>query len=137
MMGPFTSPSSSPRLCNNLPFRAPDLDVPASFTNPSAGPRRTNLHAMVTGFKSTGQKTGDVNTLASTATGPVRYVGPAPPAENPPYAHRYVNLVFETNATFTVPQSYVQQTLGFDLPAFVKKTGLGPPVRGNWFNVTG
>ncbi|KAH8901867.1 PEBP-like protein [Coniochaeta sp. PMI_546] len=110
----------------------------ASFTNPSAGPRRTNLHAMVTGFKSTGQKTDSgINTLATTATGPVKYVGPAPPAENPPHAHRYVELLFETNATFTVPQSYVQQTLGFDLPAFIQKTGLAPPIRGNWFNVTG
>ncbi|KAB5529054.1 phosphatidylethanolamine-binding protein [Coniochaeta sp. 2T2.1] len=120
-----------------------DLDVPASFTNPSSGPRRTNLHAMITGFKSTGQTTtaadggAVINTLSSTATGPVKYVGPAPPAENPPHAHRYVELLFETNATFTVPQSYVQPTLGFDLPAFVKKTGLAPPIRGNWFSVTG
>jgi hypothetical protein len=115
-----------------------DLDVPASFTNPSAGPRRTNLHAMLTGFKSSGQKPdAGVNVLSSTATGPVRYVGPAPPAENPPHAHRYVELLFETNASFSVPQSYVQQTLGFDLFAFIQKTGLAPPVRGNWFNVTG
>lgn len=115
-----------------------DLDVPASFTAPSSGPRRTNLHAMITGFRSSGQMKSDgINTLTSTATGPVRYVGPAPPAENPTHAHRYVELLFETNATFTVPQSYVQQTLGFDLPAFVKNTGLEAPVRGNWFAVTG
>ena len=124
-----------------LPIPNPnaDLDVPASFTNPSSGPRRTNLHALITGFKSTGQITADngINALSSTATGPVKYVGPAPPAENPPHAHRYVELLFETNATFSVPQSYVQPTLGFDLPGFVKKTGLGAPVRGNWFTVTG
>ncbi|OIW22495.1 PEBP-like protein [Coniochaeta ligniaria NRRL 30616] len=125
-------------LNGTYPWLMMDLDVPASFTNPSAGPRRTNLHAMITGFKSTGQKTETgINTLTSTATGPVKYVGPAPPAETPPHAHRYVELLFETNATFTVPQSYVQQTLGFDLQAFVQKAGLAPPVRGNWFNVTG
>jgi phosphatidylethanolamine-binding protein (PEBP) family uncharacterized protein len=114
-----------------------DLDVPASFSNPSAGPRRTNLHALITGFKATGQKIGTVNTLSSAATGPVKYVGPGPPKETPEHPHRYVNLLFETNSTFSVPQSYVQQTLGFDLPAFVQKTGLGAPVAGNWFNVTG
>lgn len=117
----------------------PDLDVPSSFTGPSTGPRRTNLHAMITGFKSStsGVTSGGIYTLTSTATGPVKYVTPAPPAETPAHAHRYVELLFETEAGFAVPQAYVKQTLVFYLPGFIQKTGLGPPVRGNWFNVTG
>ncbi|KAL1856943.1 hypothetical protein VTK73DRAFT_8167 [Phialemonium thermophilum] len=116
-----------------------DLDVPASFTNPSAGPRRTNLHAMITGFQSDGTKTdGGVNVLSSSATGPVRYLGPAPPAETPPHPHRYVQLLFPTpESGFSVSQADVGQSLGFDIHAFIKKKNLDAPVRANYFNVTG
>ncbi|KAK5654906.1 hypothetical protein OQA88_6662 [Cercophora sp. LCS_1] len=115
-----------------------DQDVPANFQNPSAGARRTNLHALITGFKSSGQKSGEVFTLTSTSTGPIAYTGPAPPAERPPYAHRYVSLLYETTDSFSVTRTQVGQTFGFDLAAFVKTVGLtGEPVRGNYFNVTG
>lgn len=114
-----------------------DQDVPANFQNPSAGARRTNLHAMISGFKSSGQTSNGVFTLTTTATGPIAYTGPAPPAERPPYAHRYVSLLYETTATFSVTRQQVGQTFGFDLAAFVKATGLGAPIRGNYFNVTG
>ena len=110
---------------------------PANFQNPSAGGRRTNLHAMISGFKSSGQTSNSVFTLTSTSTGPIAYTGPAPPAERPPYAHRYVSLLYETTATFSVSRTQVGQTFGFDLAAFVTTVGLGKPIRGNYFNVTG
>lgn len=115
------------------------LPSPANFQNPSAGGRRTNLHALITGFKPTGQKdTNGVYTLTSTSTGPVAYTGPAPPAEKPPYAHRYVSLLYETPTTLSVSKTQVGQTFGFDLAAFVKTVGLtAPPVRANYWNVTG
>ncbi|KAK4039991.1 phosphatidylethanolamine-binding protein 4 [Parachaetomium inaequale] len=118
-----------------------DLDVPSNFQNPSSGPRRTNLHALITGFKPTAEPTasGGVYTLTPPAgtAGPVAYVGPAPPAENPPHAHRYVSLLYETAADFAVTKAQVGQTFGFDLAAFVGKAGLGVPVRAGYFNVTG
>ncbi|KAK0619152.1 phosphatidylethanolamine-binding protein [Immersiella caudata] len=114
-----------------------DLDVPANFQNPSAGARRTNLHAMISGFKSSGQTSNGVNTLTSTATGPIAYVGPGPPPENPPYAHRYVSLLYETNSTFSVSRTQVGQTFGFNLATFATAVGLGQPIRANYWNVTG
>ncbi|KAK3942554.1 phosphatidylethanolamine-binding protein [Diplogelasinospora grovesii] len=122
-----------------------DQDVPANFQNPSAGGRRTNLHAMISGFKMSGANTTitmsdgtpmAVYTLTSTATGPVAYVGPVPPAETPAHPHRYVNLLYETPKDFAVTKAQVGQTLGFNLTQFVAANGLGLPVRGNWFNVT-
>lgn len=66
------------------------------------------------------------------------YVGPAPPRENPPHAHRYVSLLYETPAGFSVTRAQVGQTLGFDLARFVQAVGLeGSPVRAGYFNVTG
>jgi phosphatidylethanolamine-binding protein len=116
------------------------LDRPASFTNPSAGPRRTNLHAMISGFKA-GTTTADgVHTLTSTATTPKAYVGPGPPPETPPYAHRYVNLIFEEPAGFAVPASEAAQIragIGFDLAKFTTAAGLKAPIAANYLNVTG
>ncbi|KAK0727796.1 phosphatidylethanolamine-binding protein [Lasiosphaeria miniovina] len=118
-----------------------DQDVPANFQNPSAGGRRTNLHAMLTGFKASSSGGGDVgavHALASSATGPVAYTGPAPPAETPAHPHRYVSLLYETPAAgFAVTRAQVGQTLGFNLATFVAAVGLGAPVRANYFNVTG
>ncbi|KAK4240934.1 phosphatidylethanolamine-binding protein 4 [Achaetomium macrosporum] len=120
------------------------IGKPANFQNPSSGPRRTNLHALVTGFKpsesTTINTTGGIYyplTPPSGTSGPVSYVGPAPPAENPPHAHRYVSLLYETAAGFAVSRSQVGQTLGFNLAEFVGKVGLGTPVRAGYFNVTG
>ncbi|KAK3359658.1 phosphatidylethanolamine-binding protein [Lasiosphaeria hispida] len=114
-----------------------DQDVPSNFQNPSAGARRTNLHALISGFKATGQTVNGVFTLASSSTGPITYTGPAPPAENPPYAHRYVSLLYETTSTFTVSRTQVGQTFGFNLATFVTAAALGKPIRGSYFNVTG
>lgn len=93
---------------------------------------------MISGFKASADQASDgVNVLTSTATGPVKYVGPAPPAENPPYAHRYVELLFETDDSFAVTTADVGQTFGFDVNAFIAKVKLDPPIRANYFNVTG
>jgi phosphatidylethanolamine-binding protein len=92
---------------------------------------------MISGFKSSGQTSNGVHTLTSTSTAPVAYVGPGPPAENPPYAHRYVSLLYETSSTFSVSKTQVGQTFGFDLAKFVTAMNLGKPIRGNYFNVTG
>ncbi|KAK0710211.1 phosphatidylethanolamine-binding protein [Lasiosphaeria miniovina] len=114
-----------------------DQDVPANFQNPSAGGRRTNLHAMLTGYKA-GANAGAVHALVTSATGPVAYTGPAPPAETPAHPHRYVSLLYETPAAgFAVTRAQVGQTLGFNLTAFVAAVGLVVPVRANYFNVTG
>ncbi|KAK3374155.1 hypothetical protein B0T24DRAFT_704340 [Lasiosphaeria ovina] len=116
---------------------------PANFQNPSAGGRRTNLHAMLTGFKASSSSSsagdvGAVHALATSATGPVAYTGPAPPAETPAHPHRYVSLLYETPAAgFAVTRAQVGQTLGFNLATFVAAVGLGAPVRANYFNVTG
>ncbi len=92
---------------------------------------------MISGFKSSGQVQDGVHTLTSSSNAPVSYVGPSPPAETPPYAHRYVSLLYETKEGFSVTKAQVGQTFGFDLAAFVEKNGLGTPIRGNYFNVTG
>ncbi len=92
---------------------------------------------MISGFKSSGQVQDGVHTLTSSSSGPVAYVGPSPPAETPPYAHRYVSLLYETKDGFLMTKTQVGQTFGFDLAAFVDKNGLGTPLRGNYFNVTG
>lgn len=118
--------------------------MPASFTNPSAGPRRTNLHGLISGYKASGTVTdAGVHVLTSTATTPASYMGPAPPAENPAHAHRYVELLYEQPAgaaAFAVPSSMrsaVQGRIGFDVVAFAKAAGLGEPLAANYFNVTG
>ncbi|KAK4189129.1 phosphatidylethanolamine-binding protein [Podospora australis] len=115
-----------------------DLDVPANFQNPSAGGRRTNLHALITGFKSSGQTVNGVYTLTSTSTGPITYVGPSPPAENPPYPHKYVSLLYETPGGFTVTRAQVGQTFGFNLTTFLSTVKITEaPVRANYLTVTG
>ncbi|KAL2117917.1 hypothetical protein VTJ04DRAFT_7577 [Mycothermus thermophilus] len=122
-----------------------DIDVPGNFQNPSSAPRRTNLHALITGFTPSPDATittedgSVIYTLVPPAqAGPVPYVGPAPPPENPPHPHQYVSLIYETEPEFAVTRDQVGQTLGFDLLAFVEKVGLvGEPVRAGYFNVTG
>ncbi|KAK4646045.1 hypothetical protein QC761_206895 [Podospora bellae-mahoneyi] len=115
---------------------------PSNFQNPSSGPRRTNLHALITGFKFSGQTvsvagvSNPIYTLTSSSTGPITYVGPSPPAENPPYAHKYVSLLYETPEGFTVTRQQVGQTFGFNLTTFVDTVGLtAAPVRASYISV--
>jgi hypothetical protein len=49
-----------------------------------------------------------------------------------------VSLLYETPAGFSATRQQVGQTLGFDLAKFVAAVGLtSPPIRANYFNVTG
>ncbi|KAL1836609.1 hypothetical protein VTJ49DRAFT_4884 [Mycothermus thermophilus] len=119
-----------------------DLDVPGNFQNPSSAPRRTNLHALITGFvpsPTPDDATGIYLLIPpSPSAGPVPYVGPGPPPENPPHPHKYVSLLYETAADFTVTREQVGQTFGFDLAAFVERVGIvDGPMRAGYFNVTG
>ncbi|KAK1835323.1 phosphatidylethanolamine-binding protein [Podospora conica] len=116
-----------------------DQDVPSNFQNPTAGPRRANLHALITGFTSSAERdpVHGVYLLTSPVTTPVPYTGPSPPAEVPPYPHRYVSLLYESPANFTATRAQVGTTLPFDLAKFVNATGLTVPVRANWWAVTG
>ncbi|KAL2126826.1 hypothetical protein VTI74DRAFT_178 [Chaetomium olivicolor] len=112
----------------------------SKFQSPSSGPRRIKPHALVTGFKPSTTQTAingvGVYTLSppTRTSGPVAYVVPAPPVEKPPHAHRYVSLLYETAADFTLSRSQVDQTLEFNLAELVGKVGLGAPVRARWFN---
>jgi phosphatidylethanolamine-binding protein len=96
---------------------------------------------MISGFKASATANADgLYILTSTATTPKAYVGPAPPPETPPYAHRYVELLFEQPANFAVPSSQtraIQQGIGFDINAFITAASLSAPIAGNYFNVTG
>ncbi|OCL02967.1 PEBP-like protein [Glonium stellatum] len=117
-----------------------DIDVPASFTGGAAGTRGVNLHAMLTGFKSSGQTMSGTYILSSVATSPASYLAPAPPAEAPPHPHKYVELLFEQPANWAVPssqQSAVSNRLGFNLTQFTVAAGLGSPIRANYFQVAG
>ncbi|CAK7218195.1 hypothetical protein SBRCBS47491_003427 [Sporothrix bragantina] len=107
-----------------------DLDVP------SGSSRNTLLHAMIQDFK----VGTDGKTLTSTATGPVSYMGPAPPKETPAHPHHYVEVLFVQPAGFAVPAaqaSVVRSRMGFKLADFVTAAQLGAPVAGNYFTVTG
>lgn len=79
-------------------------------------------------------------TLSSTATTPKAYTAPAPPAENPPFAHRYVNFLYAQPPNFVVPasqQSVVSSGLNFNVTQFAIDASLGEPILGNYFMVTG
>ncbi|KAH7317808.1 phosphatidylethanolamine-binding protein [Rhexocercosporidium sp. MPI-PUGE-AT-0058] len=117
-----------------------DLDVPGSLVGGAAGSRVTNLHCLLTGFTSSTMATNSMYTLTTKDTSPKAYVGPAPPAENPPYAHKYVEILYPQPAGFKVPStqtSAISRGIGFNLTAFVSEAKLGSPVRANWFTVTG
>ncbi|KAL2269014.1 hypothetical protein VTJ83DRAFT_3860 [Remersonia thermophila] len=120
-----------------------DLDVPGNFQNPSSAPRRTNLHALITGLVPSAAAHPDANGIyplvpASPSPGPVAYVGPGPPPETPPHPHKYVSLLYETAPGFAVTREQVGPTFGFDLAAFVERVGIAEaPVRAGYFNVTG
>ncbi|KAL2065761.1 hypothetical protein VTL71DRAFT_3431 [Oculimacula yallundae] len=117
-----------------------DLDVPGALVGGPAGTRVTNLHCLLTGFTSTSKATNSIYTLSTKDTSPKAYVGPGPPAETPPYAHKYVELLYAQPAGFKVPStqtSAISKGIGFNLTSFVVDAKLGTPLLANWFTVTG
>ncbi|KAK5636023.1 hypothetical protein RRF57_011735 [Xylaria bambusicola] len=108
----------------------------------SAGKPATYLHTVLRDFKASGAASAaGITTLKTTATGPVSWFGPAPPAENPPHPHRYTNLLWVQPANWQVPSAastmLQNQKLGFDVPKFITAAGLSNPIAANYFNVTG
>lgn len=100
------------------------------------------LHALVAGFTSSKEANADGIYILENAdpSGPAAYIGPSPPAENPPKAHNYVELLFEKTDAYKEPQvdySGFNNRLGVDLAELIATLGLGEPVAANYFNVTG
>jgi phosphatidylethanolamine-binding protein len=66
---------------------------------------------------------------------------PAPPAESPPYPHRYTNLLWEQPANWVIPSAVSTKLQngrsGFSVEDFQKGAGLSNPIAANYFNVTG
>ncbi|KAI1080790.1 PEBP-like protein [Whalleya microplaca] len=119
-----------------------DLDASTNFQNPSAGQAVTYLHTVIQDFKASGSASADgVNTLTSTATGPVAWFNPMPGAENPPHPHRYTNLLWEQPEDWALPTAansmLQQQKVGFSVLEFITAAGLSTPIAANYFNVTG
>lgn len=105
------------------------VDPGAVGTNSSSGQVR---HWLVYGV----QISGGTVSLAN-GTQVTQYAGPAPPAGSGP--HRYTIALYSQPSTFTPPANLSTANIGlatgFDFPAFVQSTGLGPLVAGTYFTV--
>jgi len=67
------------------------------------------------------------------------YLAPAPQAELPPRAHRYIQLLYEQPDNFSIPAEFedvLKSRVGFALDSFASLTGLGEVVAANWFTIT-
>jgi phosphatidylethanolamine-binding protein (PEBP) family uncharacterized protein len=115
-----------------------DIDLPNGNGLGSAPTRGTVLHALLQDFTPSGATQNGTSLLATKATGPTSYFGPAPPAETPKHPHNYVFVLHAQPANFAVPasqKSVVQSRLNIDWNKFVKEAGLGAPIAGNYLQV--
>jgi hypothetical protein len=113
---------------------------PGSLVGGPAGARYPNLHCLATGYKASTTASNGIYALTTKETAPKPYLGPGPPPENPPYAHRYMQLLFAQPDGFKVPSTQtaaIQKGVQFNITSFMVDAKLGQPVRGNYFNVTG
>jgi phosphatidylethanolamine-binding protein len=97
--------------------------------------RQTLLHALIPGY--TASSNGTL-TSPNVASAPAPYIGPNPPAENPAFPHRYVELLYREPANFQVPASEanaIQTRRGFNMTTFVQATNLSTPIEANFFQV--
>lgn len=86
----------------------------------------------------TSNSTSSYTLTADFKSGLAPYVPPAPPAELPPRAHRYIQLLFQQPSNFSIPTAFeevLQTRVGFDLGGFVEATGLGNVLAANYFLV--
>ncbi|KAK7740841.1 hypothetical protein SLS62_010985 [Diatrype stigma] len=104
----------------------------------------TYLHTVIRDFAPAAEADANgVYPLTTQQTGPVTWFGPMPPAENPPRAHRYTNLIWEQpdGTGWTIPQSASSmlqtQRFGFNVASFQTAAALEDPISAVWFNVTG
>ncbi|KAL6156254.1 hypothetical protein ACJQWK_09670 [Exserohilum turcicum] len=108
-----------------------DIDVTQN------GRPTTVLHALLQDYTPSGAVQNGTAVLATTATGPSSYFGPAPPAGAPP-THRYVFLLHEQPANFAVPPAHrqaVSSRFGIDWSGFIADAGLKAPLAGNYLQV--
>jgi phosphatidylethanolamine-binding protein (PEBP) family uncharacterized protein len=114
-----------------------DLDIPPANGSTK---RRTLLHCMNTGFKTTGQQlSGAATLLATSEQGPAQYIPPGPPPTDT-IAHRYVQLLFQQPAGLSISAADFADTnnrFNFDVPSFMSKNGVSAPVAANFFKVDG
>jgi phosphatidylethanolamine-binding protein len=130
--------------CKSAPSQPLNPEAPPpdayreSHRSPGGGAqRRTLLHGLISDYKQTG---GAGGALTTTATGPVSYMGPAPPAENPAHPHKYVEILYEQPAGFAIPasqRSATQARMGFNMATFATAANLSAPIAANYFQVTG
>ncbi|KAI8626354.1 phosphatidylethanolamine-binding protein [Xylariaceae sp. FL1651] len=136
---------SSPSLSKVFTLKLTNTTIPSrstNFQNPKAGQQATYLHTVLRDFKASGAAlAANVTTLTTTATGPVAWFAPAPPAETPPHPHRYTNLLWEQPANWQIPTAantmLQNQRSGFNVSSFITAAGLKNPIAANYFNVTG
>ncbi|KAF8168721.1 phosphatidylethanolamine-binding protein [Pholiota molesta] len=122
----LTPADSSVSLTGNYTLVMVDADVVGSKL-----PGGQNRHWLVNGVTINGSTVSNSSAVAITA-----YAGPAPAAGSGP--HRYVVLLYSQPSTFKAPTAFSQPIAGvtpFDFNGYVKDSGLGPLIAGNYFDV--
>ncbi|KAH8597015.1 phosphatidylethanolamine-binding protein [Bisporella sp. PMI_857] len=135
-----TLATSDPALNGTYLYFLLDPDVNGATFGGAAGTRVVYLHTLLRDFKASTTAVNGLYAFSSSATGPKAYMGPAPPAENPPFPHRYINLLYAQPPNFQVPASQtsaVQSGLNFNITQFAIDAKIGQPVVGNYFTVVG
>ena len=118
-----------------------DVSRPSSFGAGKSGGHQKLLHALVAGYTSSAEPDDSEIYVLETAdaTGSAPYIGPSSPAETPPCAHSYVQLLFVQPDGWAAPtRDYgrFEDRIGVDVSRWIDTFGLGQPVAANYFSVT-